>query len=177
MTHKTNGQTAVQKAFAEYTLYITAEFVDQYGASYVRSQDIRNAWRHTTKYNEEIELFLIVKSKTFIRALDARSSNSTNLQFLDALTNRMADYLSAYSAKNPAIMKRKHARDILKQELFHKSSYINFLRAQQSKKHAVKRKLNNSDTNSQTTKRASTSPNMRHGVLVISMVFNGDKSK
>lgn len=125
-------QTAAQRVFSNYTVYISNMVIEQYGPSYSSQLEMRNTWRCKIPYTDEIEDFLIFKTKMFIRFLDSRNSNSTNPQFLDALTRRMADYLSAYTVRSLKRETRKKAREQLRITLYDESTYIQNLLLRQA---------------------------------------------
>ena len=124
-------QTAAQRAFSSYTTYISETVIDTYGPSYANQETMRNTWRNQIPYTDEIADFLVFKTHMYIRFLDARDSNSTNPQFLRALTHLMADYLSAYTMHSSAKITRKRAKEILKKLLYDNSAYIQTLLARQ----------------------------------------------
>lgn len=144
MNKNNKKQTAAQKLFASYTIYITDIMLEEYGPSYATRAEIRNTWRYKIPYTNEIENFLIFKTKMYIRLLDTRDSNSTNPQFLDALTQLMADYLSAYTMHNPEKLSRKKAKEILKQALYDNSAYIQSLLEHQEIMRELRDKRKNS---------------------------------
>ena len=125
-------QTAAQRVFSTYTIYISNMVIDKFGGSYTTLGTIHNTWRREFPYSKEIENFLIFNTKMYIRFLDSRDSNSTNPQFLEALAREIADYLSAYTVRNPKHANRKKAKEVLKIELYDESSYIQNLLARQA---------------------------------------------
>ena len=125
----TNRRTAY---FSQYAKYITKIVLEEYGPSYANPNEILNTWRNLFPYSKTVEDFLIFKTKIFIRTLDGRDSNSTNPQFLQSLIKEIADYLSAYTMKNPNIHTRKKAKMLLFDALYNQSAYIQNLLTQQS---------------------------------------------
>ena len=125
-------QTAAQRTFSQYVKYITKILLEEYGPSYANPNEILNTWRNLFPYSKTVEDFLIFKTKIFIRTLDGRDSNSTNPQFLQALIKEIADYLSAYTMKNPNVHTRKKAKMLLFDALYNQSAYIQNLLTQQS---------------------------------------------
>ncbi len=89
--------SAVDSLFRDYTRYITTEFLDKFGSSYSNQENTRNTWRDNYPYNAAAERYLISKSITFMATLPRNNSNSTQPDFLRALTREMADYLSKYT--------------------------------------------------------------------------------
>ena len=130
MAHKQTS--AVSKQFADFTQYISRLFLYDFGKSYMTQENIRNRWRAECDYKPEAEQFLILKSKTYLRMLDSCDPKSKDPHFLNALTNLMADYLSAYTMRAGGT--RKSAKDKLKAELYTENSYIQNLLADQAKK-------------------------------------------
>lgn len=135
--------SAVNIAFGNYTKFITNEFLEKYGPSYANQDNTRNAWRQNVAYSKEAVLFLIQKSITFVATLPGGDPKSTDPHFLNALTTRMADYLSAYTmranelqkSKNIKPQSRKSAKQELKLALYDNSSYIqNLFRKQKEKR-------------------------------------------
>ncbi len=115
-------QTAAQRAFSLYTKQISELIISKYGPSYSTYEDVKNTWRNVIPYTKEIENFLIFQTKMYIRLLDSRDPNSTNLQFLSALIYLIADYLSAYTMHADAYLTRKKAKEYLKKELYENSA-------------------------------------------------------
>ena len=107
MKKNLHKQSAAQRIFGQYAVCITEKLLEKYGPSYASQSVIRNTWRNTFPYDKRVEDFLIFETKMYIRNLDRRDSNSTNPQFLLALTKLMADYLSAYTMKSNDTKTRK----------------------------------------------------------------------
>lgn len=131
MEHFNKKQTASQAKFSEFTRKISTEVIERYCPSYSPLDTVRNTWRANLPYTQEIADLLVLKARVFVRMLDEDSSDSKNLGFLDALTTRMADYLSAYTMRAPGVPKRKVAKEILKRQLFTEFPYIIKLKATQ----------------------------------------------
>lgn len=148
MEHFNKKQTASQAKFSEFTRKISTEVIERYCPSYSTLDTVRNTWRANLPYTQEIADLLVLKARVFVRMLDEDSSDSKNLGFLDALTTRMADYLSAYTMRAPDVPKRKVAKEILKRQLFTEFSYIVKLKAKQqfarNTKHTILREAVNS---------------------------------
>ncbi len=130
MAHKQNSATS--KQFANFSQYITNLFLADFGKSYMTQENVRNRWRAECDYKPEAEKFLILKSRTYLRMLDSRDSKSKDPNFLNALTNLMADYLSAYTMR--AGKTRKHATKDLKTALYTENPYIQNLLADQEQR-------------------------------------------
>lgn len=131
-------QTATQRTFATYTREITALFLDKYGTSYATQENTRNTWRETCAYSAAAYDFLILQTRVFIRLLPHDKSSSTNPQFLDSLTSLMADYLSAYTMKQPNIANRKQAKEKLKDALYNEFGYIQTIIQKRQAKRAAR---------------------------------------
>ena len=136
-------QTAAQKVFSTHTIHITNMILEKFGPSYATKAEVRITARRKIPYAPEVENFIIFQTKMFIRFLDSRNSDSTNPQFLNALTNLMADYLSAYTMHNHNIPTRKKAKEILKHTLYDNSSYIQKLLARQEMEREARDKRRN----------------------------------
>ena len=65
--------------------------------------------------------------------MDSHDSNSTNLQFIKALVNRIAVYLSEYCQNGPKRSKNR-AQKILKDALYENNSYIRGLELYQAER-------------------------------------------
>ena len=130
MAHKQDSATS--KQFANFTQYITNLFLNDFGKSYMTQESVRNRWRAECDYSIEAEQFLILKSRTYLRMLDSRDSKSTDPHFLNALTNLMADYLSAYTMRAGGT--RRRAKDKLKAALYTENPYIQNLLADQEQR-------------------------------------------
>ena len=127
MKKNLHKQSAAQRIFGQYAVYITEKLLEKYGPYYASQSVIRNTWRNTFPYDKRVEDFLIFETKMYIRNLDRRDSNSTNPQFLLALTKLMADYLSAYTMKSNDTKTRKKARQMMERILYDQSAYIQHL--------------------------------------------------
>ena len=132
MKKNNKKQTAAQRVFSSYTTYISETVIETYGPSYANQETMRNTWRNKIPYTDEIADFLVFKTNMYIRFLDARDSNSTNPQFLQALTHLIADYLSAYTMHSPKKLTRKKAKEILNKLLYDNSAYIRNLLERQA---------------------------------------------
>lgn len=140
-----NKKPAHCAKFAEYTKYITDQFLSNFGRGLVVKDEIRNKWRYKYEYAPEVEAFLITMTRTFIRTLNSADSNSTNPQFLDSLTTDIADYLSGYTVGGLPVTgyvsrtaRRNAAKQIIKAAIYTDFPYIKKLLADQQKKRALK---------------------------------------
>lgn len=128
MTFIKNGKSAARIKFSEYVKYISDYMLINYGPSYSTRTNVRKR----TEYKPEIEQDLIFQTRTFIKLLSSSSSNSTNPEFLRALTNLMADYLSGYTMHKPNCPNRKKVKELLQSELYDENPYIKDLLARQA---------------------------------------------
>lgn len=136
-------QTASYKAYIEYIFYIIHELIENNYAPSYSNNDTMRKWYFTMPYNDDTMNFLIEKSILFIRTLNSQDSASTAPHFLDALTTKMADYLSGYAMRkdfridNDAAGQsaRRAIRDVakarMKDALYNNCGYIKHLFAQQ----------------------------------------------
>ena len=121
----------LKACLSDFARYISTEVIREYGASYDTQGEIRNKWRDTYKYTPEIEKFLVRRAKLFIKTLDTDKAHSSELGFLHALAQEIADYLSRYTMRKSANMIRKQAKQELFKVLWEDNAYINTLRATQ----------------------------------------------
>ena len=135
-----NGKTVADKALDKYIAYISAEVYKQYGLG-KKDNDLQDteakkqAWTTIHAWDEAKEKFVIERTKLHIRLLDSGDSNSTNLQFLKALVNRIASYLSEYCQHGPKRSKNR-ARSMLIKALYENNSYIRGLELYQAERRA-----------------------------------------
>ena len=85
-----------------YEEEISNAVISKFGGSYSTYNEIHSNWRTTFPYYKEIENFIIAQTKTYIRNLDPRKSDSTNPQFLHALITFIANFLSLYTMRAEA---------------------------------------------------------------------------
>ena len=126
MQHKSrkdkNGKTFADKVLEQYISYISEEVYEQYGLGKKDSDIIgtnaqKNAWMVLHNWDDAKEKFVIERTKTYIRTLDSTDSNSTNLQFIKALVNRIVAYLSVFCQNGPN-RTIKSAKEMLGEVLF-----------------------------------------------------------
>ena len=129
--NRTKPSAAARVFTQEYTPFIQDKVVSYYGPSYSRVADFGNAWRTKITWSQEIEDYAIFQSRLFLIMLDSKSSNSTNPQFLKALTKMMAEYLAKFSIQAPNPPTRKSATTKIENQLFYKNSYIQKMLAAQ----------------------------------------------
>ena len=135
------GKTAADRAMDEFVSWMADEMYKQYGLG-TRANNLdglegkKLAWRSLQKWTKEKEDFVISHAKMFIRLLDPKDSNSTNLVFIKALTNRMAQYLSLFLEQGPN-RARNQTQQMLKKILFVDNEYIRGLELHQKDKRAM----------------------------------------
>lgn len=131
MRRNQNQETAARLASSIFEEEISNAVISKFGGSYSTYSEIHSSWRKTFPYYKEIEDFIIAETKTYIRNLDSRKSDSTNPQFLHALVILIANFLSLYTMRASSSYTRKKARKILEDELYTNFSYIQNLIARQ----------------------------------------------
>lgn len=133
--------TKAHLVLSDFISFISPMIILEHGISYMDMVASRNKWRGQIPYSKETEQFLITQSKVFIRTLDSRNSRSTNPVFLKALVNEIADYLSAYTVRNPNKKQtRRAATKAMIQNLWDNNAYIQGLLAYQAEKQERKNK-------------------------------------
>ncbi len=128
-----------KKTFADVilekcTAHISTDVYHEYGLGHkptkLDKQDDKIAvWYDLHDWTESKEQFVIQSAKTFIRLLN-KDSNKTNLQFIKALTNRIASYLLQFCQHRPGVSK-KRAHQMLRDALYAENSYVISLQQQQ----------------------------------------------
>ncbi len=143
-----NGQTLADRLTAEYSVWISEEIYKKYGIGKNQAltdnmgrvrplRDQQMLWRVCFAWSNEMEQFIIEKTKTYIRLLDNGDSNMTNLRFLRALTNRMAVYLSGWAVNAPH-RTFSDATKIFTDALYDNSSYVRGVELRQAAKQVIK---------------------------------------
>lgn len=132
ITKYNKHESASHKCFGHFVRYICDEVISEYGASYETQAEVRNKWRDTYKYSPAVEKFLIKRTKLFIATLDVHNPDNSNLGFLHAVINEMADYLSRYTMRKRKGMLRKDAKAELQKALWDENTHINALQKTQS---------------------------------------------
>lgn len=135
-----SGKTLADKALDKYVDWIVEEIYKEYGlgkkgTDITDIEDKKLAWRTLHAWDLDKENFAIEHTKLYLRLLDSNDSNSTNLQFLKALVNRMALYLSEYCQKGPK-RSQNRAISILKDALYTNNPYIRGLELYQAERRA-----------------------------------------
>lgn len=141
-----SGKTLADKELDNFISWIAREIYnwDGLGTKNVKIPVGTNkidAWMDLHEWNENLEKFIIDKSKLYIRLLNTNPSNSTNLQFIKALANRMAMYLSEFCQQGPNRSKSR-ARKILMNALYKNNSYIRGLELYQQNRRENKEPFN-----------------------------------
>ena len=139
ITKYNKHESASHKCFGRFVRYICDEVISEYGASYETQAEIRNKWRDTYKYSPAIEKFLIRRAKLFIATLDVHNPDNSNLGFLHAVINEMADYLSRYTMRKKDGMLRKDAKEKLQKVLWEENTHIKALQKTQADNHFAKK--------------------------------------
>lgn len=135
-----NGETFADKVLKKYIAYISEEVYKKYGlgdgCNNLPDIDAKKlAWTTTHTWDEAKEKFLIERTKLHIRLLDSHDSNSTNLQFIKALVNRIASYLSEFCQHGPK-RSRNLAKSILVDAIYKNNSYVRGLEVYQAERRA-----------------------------------------
>ena len=123
-----SDKTAADKTMDAFVEWMAKEMYCQYGLgtreNNLDGQDAKKlAWRKLHKWTSEKENFVINSAKMYIRLLDPKDPNSTNLLFIKALTNRMSKYLSLFLEGAPN-RSRSQSEKILKNMLYTENQYI-----------------------------------------------------
>ena len=118
------------RKFGEYSEYITDMVISEFGGSYQNRQELRNTWRIKFPYSVVCDDFIMLKTKTFLRALP--DDNLRDLNFSYRLCQNIADYLSKYMAKgieNNGNGKNKNkelkTQEVLNQLFFNFDIFVN----------------------------------------------------
>lgn len=135
-----NGKTLADKALDKYIDWIVEEIYKEYGLG-KKDNDIidieakKLAWRTLHAWTQTKEHFVIERSRFYLRLLDSSDSNSTNLQFLKALVNRIVLYLCEYCKNGP----KRSFKDIQKMiftEVYTNNPYVRGLELYQAERRA-----------------------------------------
>ena len=102
----------VNRMFDEYKRYIGAMFVEKFGTSYMRFEDIQDNWRSMVRYTPDAEAELLMYTKVYVRNLNYRC-----LDAMEILTGQIADFLAEYLVK-------KHPKEYLLQKRFESKALI-----------------------------------------------------
>ena len=130
--------SAAERYFTEYIRFIQKE-IWVFGPSYSTVDTIKNNWRYDYEWTKDIEKFIILKTKTFIRLLNSDNGLESDPRFLEALIRLISDYLSPYFMRGLNIPTRNQAKNKLFAELWEKNAYIQGLLQYQAKKRYEKK--------------------------------------
>lgn len=130
--------SATERYFTEYIRFIQKE-IWVFGPSYSTVDTIKNNWRYDYEWTKDIEKFIILKTKTFIRLLNSDNGLESDPRFLEALIRLISDYLSPYFMRGLSIQSRVQAKNKLFTELWEKNAYIQVLLQYQAKKRCEKK--------------------------------------
>ena len=133
-----NGKTVSDKTNDRFIAWIADQVYSEYGLgktdnATVAKSDQKLEWLTAHEWTADKEKFVINRSKLFIRLLDSADSNSTNVQFLQALVNRMTAHLLTFCQRAPN-RSRGCTRQMLKEALFENNSYVRGLQLYQQER-------------------------------------------
>lgn len=169
-----------KKTFADvvlekYEAYISDAVYNEYGLG-LKSTELETmeeqiaAWYDLHDWTESKEQFVIQSTRTFIRLLD-KDSNKTNLQFIKALTNRIALYLSQFCRCRPG-SSIKHARKMLCDALYNENTYvIGLQQVQQARREQHQPRTKHSVTERRKRERAAAAAEQYKIHCQINMIF------
>lgn len=132
-------ETVADKAMDSYKEFISEALRQEFGYPMNAPKGYQiTQWRSVWNHDPKKENFIITQTKVWLHTLDWRDSNSTNPQFLMALVNRIANYLSLYFEKGPNRTRNQTVK-LLKQTLWNNNMYIQALLLYQSQKRDIKK--------------------------------------
>lgn len=143
---RTRKLSTSEKVFKDYKLYIVKQLLEfQHALSYATVKDLSD-WQSTLSYDNSTMESIMRASITFISTLDDNESHNTSPTFLQALTAKIANYLTTYKTKdNPRVKSgeqmsakslnkiRAKVREELQTQLYN-CNYIKSLLARQAAK-------------------------------------------
>jgi len=107
---------SVKEQFESYKIFITKEFIEEFGSSFQTVEEFGNTWRKDFAYSVERQDFLEFKTRFFIRMLPEKNGITNSPRYLKNLLHLISDYLSVFvNRRNPEI-----SRNICVDELFKK---------------------------------------------------------
>lgn len=115
----------VNRMFDEYKRYIGTMFVEKFGTSYMRFEDIQDNWRSMVKYTPDAEAELLMYTRVYVRNLNYRC-----LDAMEILTGQIADFLAEYLVKKHPKQDSSSVQSVtadIKASLWNKSGYIQTL--------------------------------------------------
>lgn len=147
---RTRKLTACEQVFADYKADIIKHLLTiQRTLSYATASDLSD-WQSTLPYDDAMMESVILASITFISTLDDKESHNTSPVFLQALTAKIANYLTEYQIKNNPRVKsgeklsdkslnkiKAKAREDLQSRLYN-CKYIRLLLARQAAKRQIR---------------------------------------
>jgi len=113
--------------FELYKEFIVKEFVDAFGSSYQRAEDLKDIWRKTFSFNPKCKKFLIEKTKLFIYILPLDSKGENIYQspvFLKSLIGQISDYLSVYMCKEGLKQRNEYTKELIN-ILYNENKHVN----------------------------------------------------
>lgn len=93
--HKAQDAFA-SESFGQYKERIAREFIDKFGGSYQRYEEIGDNWRKIYQYAQECEKFLKERTIIFLGTLPERNGLCRSPRFLKNLIAQISEYLSVY---------------------------------------------------------------------------------
>ena len=87
------------ESFAKYKEFIGREFIDKFGGSYQRYEEIGDNWRKMYTYAPECEEYLKSRTIIFLGTLPEKDGMCRNPRFLKNLISKISEFLSVYVAK------------------------------------------------------------------------------
>ena len=131
-SNKPKKNNATRRIFDEYVVELGQYVIKRYGASYATNAEMGGNWRWVIPYSETIEKDLLLRTRVYIRTLPGHLQCATDVQFLQILTNKIAEHLSAYTRHAPHRDSLSAARHEIQDYLFNDFDYIRRLRHQQA---------------------------------------------
>ncbi len=130
--------SAAERYFTKYIRFIQKE-IWVFGPSYSTVDTIKNNWRYDYEWTRDIEKFIILKTKTFIRLLNSDNGLESDPRFLEALIRLISDYLAPYFMRGLNIPTMNQAKNKLFTQLWEKNMHIQVLLQSQAKKRYEKK--------------------------------------
>lgn len=105
---------------AKYIQFIATEVIQKFGGSYQTYQTIGRVWRQRMDYNQQVENFIIDRTRVFLRLLNECDRGNINLMY--KVCGNIAEYLSKYMVKKSPDLLRKDVTNALLHKFFLDSS-------------------------------------------------------
>lgn len=128
---------AIHAAFNQYIAYISDKAIRVHGESYDTYAELKNNWRFQFPYTTELEKWLVLETKVFLRLMPAKDTH--NLGYLKSLINEIADFLSAYTMRQGNIT-RNDARQKIIYMLWDKNLMVQSLMLKQKQRQIQKQR-------------------------------------